>query len=79
MLAGGLVMLAVLVGLAQWLVSEVNRPGPGTAAVLGYAVAALIAVAAQVVADRCPGPRGSLAAGAILVLVAVVLWYGWYS
>jgi high-affinity Fe2+/Pb2+ permease len=78
-LAGGLVALAMTVGLAQWLVSEVNRPGPGTVAVVGHATAALAAIGLQLVADRSHGLRRFLAAGSILVLFAGVLWFGWWA
>ncbi len=78
-LAGGLVVLAVTVAAAQWLVGSSARPGPGTAAVVGHTSAALAAVVLQLVAERSPGPRAALAAGSVLVLTAAVLWFGWYA
>ncbi|HEX2298670.1 MAG TPA: hypothetical protein VHH34_09165, partial [Pseudonocardiaceae bacterium] len=71
-LAGGLVVLAVTVAGAQWLIGSAARPGPGTAFVLGHGTAALIAVVLQVVADRSQGARATLAATAVLVLTAAV-------
>ncbi len=78
-LAGGLVALAVMVAVAQWLVGSTARPGPGTAAVIGHGTAALAAVLLQLVADRSRGLRIALAATSVLVLAAVVLWFGWYA
>jgi hypothetical protein len=78
-LAGGLVALAVTVAVAQWLISESDRPGPGTAAVTGHGAAALAAVALQLMAGRSRGGRAALAAAAVLVLVAGVLWFGWWA
>lgn len=78
-LTGGLVTLAVVVGVAQWLVSSSGRPGPGTVAVIGHAGAALAAIVLQVVADHSRGRRVGLAAGSVLVLVAGVLWFGWWA
>lgn len=78
-LAGGLVALAVAVGVAQWLVSSSGKLGPGLVAVVGHAVVALAAVVLQVVADRSQGRRAVLAAGSVLVLVAGVLWFGWWA
>jgi len=78
-LAGGLVALAGTVAVAQWLISSSGRPGPGTVAVVGHAMAALAAVLLQVVADRSRGRRAALAAGSVLVLVAGVLWFGWWA
>ncbi|HEY2763856.1 MAG TPA: hypothetical protein VGJ13_07560 [Pseudonocardiaceae bacterium] len=78
-LAGGLVMLALAVGLAKWFLESSGHSGPGTPDVIGHAVAALSAVVLQLVVDRSRGPRAALAAALILVLVAGVLWFGWWS
>jgi hypothetical protein len=78
-LAGGLVALAVTVGMAQWLAGSFASPGPGIATVTGHAVAALFAVVLQVVADHARGRRAALAAGTVLVIVTGVLWFGWWA
>ncbi|MFN2497013.1 MAG: hypothetical protein ABR608_14080 [Pseudonocardiaceae bacterium] len=78
-LAGGLVALAVTVGAAQWQAGPVDRPGPGTATVAGHAIAALAAVMLQVVADHARGRHAVLATGAVLAIVAGVLWFGWWA
>ena len=79
MLAGGLVVLAIVVCLAQWLAGGSGRPGPGMAGVVGHVVAALAAVALQVAADRLRGPSSALASGSVLVIAAGVLWFGWWA
>ncbi|HKR50762.1 MAG TPA: hypothetical protein VJT72_14505 [Pseudonocardiaceae bacterium] len=79
MLAGGLVVLAIVVCLAQWLADGSGRPGPGMAEVVGHVVAALAAVALQVAADRRRGPFSALASGSVLVIAAGVLWFGWWA
>jgi hypothetical protein len=78
-LAGGLVALAVAVCLAQWLAATSGRPGPGVAAVVGHVIAALGAVMLQLVAERSRGHTAVLAACAIPLLAAAVLWIGWWA
>jgi hypothetical protein len=78
-LTGGLVALAVAVGVAQWLVASSGRPGLGTAVVAGHVIAALAAVVVQVVADRGRGLRAALACLAVLVIAAATLWFGWWA
>jgi hypothetical protein len=78
-LAGGLVALLVALGVA-WVVSDTaDMPGPGTATLVWHAVAAVVAVPAQVYADRRPGPRGVLAAAVVLVAAAALLTFQWLS
>ena len=58
---------AVLCGLlvVAWVVAlQEGSPGPGVATLLVHAVAAVVAVLAQVFADRTAGPWGALAARA---------------
>jgi hypothetical protein len=76
-LAGGLVALVVALVVAWVVALRVGSPGPGAAVLAVHAVAAAVAVAIQFYADRTPGPRGSLAALSVLVLVAAVLAYEW--
>ncbi len=78
-LAAGLIALAVVVCLAQWLAVTSGRPGPGPAAVLGHVVAALAAVGLHVAAERVRGRFGVLASWSVVVLAAAVLWFGWWA
>jgi hypothetical protein len=79
LLAGGLVMLAIVVCVAQWLAGTSGRPGPGMSAVVGHVIGALVAVVLQRVADRSRGLLAALACGSVLVIAVVVLWFGWWS
>jgi type IV secretory pathway VirB2 component (pilin) len=79
LLAGGLVVLAIVVCAAQWLAGTSGRPGPGVPAVVGHVVAASVAVVLQLVADRLRGPLAALASGSVLMIAAGVLWFGWWS
>ena len=78
-LAGGLVVLAIAVCVAQWLSSASGRPGPGLAMLAGHGVAAAVAVALQLAADRCRGHTAALASYAIMALTACVLWFAWWA
>ncbi len=78
-LAGGLVVLAIALCVAQWLASTAGRPGPGLATVAGHGVAAAVAVALQLVADRCRGRTAALASYVVVLLTACVLWFGWWA
>ncbi|MGH3831379.1 MAG: hypothetical protein ACRDRS_13185 [Pseudonocardiaceae bacterium] len=78
-LAGGLVALAIVVCVAQWLASTSGRPGPGMVAVAGHGVAALAAVVLQLAAQRSQGNGGALASWLVLALTGIVLWFGWWA
>lgn len=78
-LSGGLVALALVVCVAQWLASASGRPGPGMVAVAGHGVAAMIAVVLQLAAQRSRGSGGALASWSVLALTGVVLWFGWWA
>ncbi|GEL19972.1 hypothetical protein PA7_38090 [Pseudonocardia asaccharolytica DSM 44247 = NBRC 16224] len=76
-LAGGLVMLAVLL-LAGWLLTtRTGSAGPGTGMLLGHWLAAVVAVAAQVVADHRVDRTGTLAALGVLGVGAATLGTYW--
>lgn len=76
-LAAGLVVLAVLLGVAQWL-SPDTVPGPGIGALVGHWVGAVVAVAMQWFADRRRGAQAAIAALAVLAVVATVLFTWWW-
>jgi hypothetical protein len=76
-LAGGLVALLVALVIA-WVVSRnADMPGPGTATLVWHAVAVVVAVAAQVYADRHRDGRGLLAAVVVLLTAAALLFFQW--
>ncbi|PVZ08545.1 hypothetical protein [Actinomycetospora cinnamomea] len=77
-LAGGLVVLAVVVLLAP---SLLGGPGPGTDTVVGHVVGAVLAVGATAVAahPRTPSGPAVAAAAAVPALLLVVLWSFWWA
>ncbi|GAA4559817.1 hypothetical protein [Pseudonocardia xishanensis] len=76
-LAAGLVGLFVVL-LAGWVfTTRTGSPGPGAGMLVGHGLAALAAVAAQVVADRRAGRRGALAAWVVIALAILVLGGYW--
>ncbi|NMH97163.1 hypothetical protein [Pseudonocardia acidicola] len=78
-LAGGLVVLA-LVLFAGWLIAtRTGSPGPGGGMLIGHGLGAVAAVAGQVVADRRADRMGVLAALGVIVVSAVVLGAYWLA
>jgi hypothetical protein len=78
-LAGGLVVLAVALGVA-WVVStRTGSPGPAAGFLAWHAVAAVAALVAQVRADRAADGRGTVPALAVVLISAVVLAALWLA
>jgi hypothetical protein len=79
--AAGLVILAVVTAVAAWIPDRDGAPGPGTDIVLGHAVIALLAVVAQVIADRSRARpvRALLAVLAVVGLATATLWVWWWN
>ncbi|WP_307868075.1 hypothetical protein [Umezawaea beigongshangensis] len=78
-LAAGSLLLALAVIGVQVHAGNRGLPGPGAFVVTGHVVAAVVAVAAQVVADRRGGRVGALCGLVVLVAVATSLWLFWYA
>ncbi|WP_232660424.1 hypothetical protein [Pseudonocardia sp. TRM90224] len=77
LLAGGLVLLALVLVATQFLAAGTD--GPGTSMLVWHGVAAVVAVGAQVHADRTPGPRGTVAALVVVGIAAAVLAFLWLA
>ena len=77
--AAGLVVLAVLVLGAGLVCAFVDVPGPGVAPMIAHPVAAVLALAAQRVADRKNGPVAGIAGLAVPAIVATALWTFWWA
>lgn len=79
--AAGLVVLTGLMAVTAWLTDREGAPGPGTDVVLGHLTIAVLAVIAQVVADRSNERplRGLIAVLVVLVLAASALWVWWWN
>ncbi|WP_027942212.1 hypothetical protein [Amycolatopsis taiwanensis] len=77
-LAAGLAALALLV-LGSGLVSAfLGAPGPGAVPLIGHPLAAILALAAQRVADRRDGKLARAAGVVIVADVAFVLAFFWW-
>jgi hypothetical protein len=72
-----MVALVACLVVAWVMALQEGSPGPGAGTLLVHAATAVVAVVAQVFADRTPGPRGALAAWGVIVAVAVVLTLEW--
>jgi hypothetical protein len=72
-------MVALVAGLVvAWVVAlQEGSPGPGAVTLLVHAVTAVVAVVAQVHADRSAGLRGALIAVGVIVAVVAVLTAEW--
>jgi hypothetical protein len=74
-LAGGLVVLALALGVAWVVATRTGSPGPAPWFLVWHALAAVAAVALQVRADR----RSPLAALGVLGISAAVLGVLWLA
>jgi predicted ribosomally synthesized peptide with SipW-like signal peptide len=79
--AAGLVVLAGVTAVSAWFTDRDGAPGPGTDIVLGHLTIALLAVVAQVIADRADDRpiRAVLAVLAVFVLAGAALWVWWWN
>jgi hypothetical protein len=78
-LAVGLVLLALAMIGVQFYAGTHDLPGPGLAVVAGHVVAAVIAVVAQVVADRRRGWAVALCGLLVVLLAVATLWFFWWA
>jgi len=76
-LAAGMVALVGGLLVAYVVALREGAPGPGAVTLLVHAVTAVLAVVAQVFADRTPGPRGAWTATGVIVAVGAVLTVEW--
>lgn len=79
LLAGGLVVLALVLVGAAVVGGRAGTPGPGIETLVAHVGAAVAAVAVQVYADRHDGPRGSFAAVLVVVMAGVLLVVEWLT
>ncbi|HET8992945.1 MAG TPA: hypothetical protein VFN32_04050 [Rhodococcus sp. (in: high G+C Gram-positive bacteria)] len=73
-----LVLMAVVCG-AHYLGGDGDFPGPGTESVVAHVVAAVVAVVAQVFADRRRGPISVLAAIVVVFTASILLVTQWWG
>lgn len=79
LLAGGLAAFAVVLFAAWFVADRTGSAGPGPSTLVWHTVAAMVAVAGQVYADRRAGPRGTAAAIGVIAVTAAVLAAQWLT
>lgn len=78
-LAAGLAGLAVIVLGAGLLCLIFGVPGPGVRMLAGHPVAAVLALAAQRLADRRTGAVAAAGGVGVLVVLGAALWLFWWG
>jgi hypothetical protein len=76
-IVGGLVALALLLLAGWWYAERTGFPGPGHGMVVGHVGAAVVAVFAQVWADRRQDRVGAVAAALLAVAIVGGLTVVW--
>ncbi|QBJ97801.1 hypothetical protein ERC79_19040 [Rhodococcus sp. ABRD24] len=77
--AGGVVVLTLVVIGAAFLASDRGFPGPGRESIVVHVLVSIGVVALQVVADRRRAGAAALSSVAILVFTGLLLWTQWWS
>ncbi len=77
--AVGLVLLTLALVGVQVYAGAHDLPGPGLDVVAGHAVAAALAVVAQIFADRRTHWPAAALSLAVLVAGAVTMWFFWWA
>ena len=76
---GAVLILAVVVLGAQYLSGERGFPGPGSTSVSAHLFAAVVAVLAQIVADRRRGAVSLAACGVVIITASILLITQWWG
>jgi hypothetical protein len=76
---GALIVLAIVVCVAQYLAGDRGFPGPGIESVATHVVGAIVAIVAQVIADRRRGPKSVLAAFVAIFTASILLFTQWWN
>lgn len=76
---GAVLVLLFLVCGAHYLGGNRDFPGPGTESVAAHVVAAVVAVVAQVIADRRRGPISVVAAIVVVFTASILLFTQWWG
>jgi hypothetical protein len=79
LLAGGLVVLALVMVGTQVYSGVHGMPGPGTLTISAHVGAAVLAVVLQRFADRRVGSMRRLCCVGIVVITGLLLWFFWYA
>lgn len=79
LLTGGLVVLTLVVIGSAVFGDEHGLAGPGGVSIGGHVVAAIVAVAAQVYADRRRGVPAFAGCVVVLVTAGLLFWTQWWG
>jgi hypothetical protein len=79
LLAGGVVVLTAVVIASAVLGDEHGLAGPGGVSIGGHVAAAIVAVAAQVYADRHRGAAAYAGCLIVPVCAALLFWTQWWG
>ena len=77
--AGGVVVLALVVVAAAFVGYDRSLPGPGTVSVTAHVIAGVVVIVAQVVADRRKGALSFLGSLAVFGAAGLLLWTQWWG
>lgn len=78
-LAAGTVLLALLVIGAAFIGSRRGFPGPGAESVIWHIAVAVIAVGAQMVADRRRGLTALSGSAVVFLASGLLIWTQWWG
>lgn len=76
---GAVIVLTAVVWVAQYLGDTRDFPGPGSASLSAHVVAALVATAAQLFADRRRGLAAVAGAAVVYLTGAVLMFTQWWG
>lgn len=79
LVCGAVVVLAFVVGGAQYLSGDRGVPGPGVESVSAHVVAALVVIAAQLSADRRRGLAVLPGSGVVFVTAIFLMFTQWWG
>lgn len=77
--AGGVVVLTLVVIGTAYLASDRGFPGPGGESITAHVLASVAVVGLQVFADRRRGGTAVMSAIAALAITGLLLWSQWWS
>ncbi|WP_342660764.1 hypothetical protein Rruber_01249 [Rhodococcus ruber] len=76
---GAVIVLTAVVWVAQYLGDKRDFPGPGSASLSAHVVAALVATAAQLFADRRRGLAAVAGVAVVYLTGAVLMFTQWWG
>ena len=79
MVCGAVLVLTFVVCGAQYLAGDRGFPGPGATSVAAHVVAALVAVIAQVTADRRSGGTALLSSLVVIFTASILMITQWWG